>query len=53
MTGSSTVTNLSVANSMIVFAPPGSGAGFKTLTVTNYVGSGANITLNTALGGSN
>src|SRR5271165_478779 len=33
--------------------PPGSGSGFKTLTVTNYVGSGANITLNTALGGSN
>ena len=53
MTGSSTVTNLKVTNSAIVFAPPGSGAGFKTLTVTNYVGSGANITLYAALGGSN
>jgi hypothetical protein len=53
MTGSSTVTNLSVANSFVVFAPPGSGSGFKTLTVGNYVGSGANITMNATLGGSN
>jgi Autochaperone Domain Type 1 len=53
MTGSSTVTNLKVTNSAVVFAPPDSGAGFKTLTVTNYVGSGANITLYAALGGSN
>ena len=53
MTGSSTLTNLRVTNSAVVFAPPGSGAGFKTLTVTNYVGSGANITLYAALGGSN
>ena len=52
MTGSSTVTNLSVVtNSVVVFAPPGSGVGFKTLTVTNYVGSGANITMNATLGG--
>ncbi len=51
MTGSSTVTNLSVTNSVVVFAPPGSGVGFKTLTVTNYVGSGANITMNATLGG--
>ena len=52
MTGSSTVTNLNVANSFVVFAPPGSGSGFKTLTVNNYVGSGANITMNATLGGS-
>ena len=42
-----------MTNSIVVFAPPGSGSGFKTLTVTNYVGSGANITMNAALGGSN
>ena len=52
MTGSSTVTNLNVANSFVVFAPPGSGSGFKTLTVNTYVGSGANITMNATLGGS-
>ena len=52
VTGSSTVTNLYVANSFVVFAPPGSGSGFKTLTVNNYVGSGANITMNATLGGS-
>ena len=51
MTGSSTVTNLNLTNSVVVFAPPSSGVAFKTLTVTNYVGSGANITLNAALGG--
>jgi fibronectin-binding autotransporter adhesin len=51
LTGPSNVSSLAVTNSAIVFAPPGSG-GFKTLTVGNYVGSGANITLNTALGGS-
>ena len=53
MTGSSTVTNLNLTNSVVVFAPPSEGGGFKTLTVTNYVGSGAAITLNAALGGSN
>ena len=53
LTGPSTVSSLSVANSVIVFAPPSSGVGFKTLTVGNYVGSGANITMNAALGGSN
>jgi hypothetical protein len=53
MTGSSTVSNLSLTNSIIAFAPPGSGVGFKTLTVGSYAGSGANIVLNTALGGSN
>ena len=52
LTGPSNVTNLAVTNSAIVFAPPGTGGGFKTLTVNNYVGSGANIVLNTALGGS-
>ncbi len=51
LTGPSNVSSLAVTNSAIVFAPPGAG-GFKTLTVGNYVGSGANITLNTALGGS-
>ena len=48
MTASSTVTNLNLTNSAIVFAPSG---GFKTLTLGSYVGTGANITLNTALGG--
>ena len=52
-TGPSTVTNLSVTNSMVGFAPPSSGQAFKTLTVTNYVGAGADITLNARLGGSN
>ena len=52
MTNSSAVSNLAVANSAIVFAPPGSGVGFKTLTVGNYVGTGANLTMNAALGGS-
>ena len=50
MSASSTATNLSLANSAIVFSPSG---GFKTLTVGSYVGTGANITLNTALGGAN
>ena len=53
MTGSSVVTNLSVNSSVIVFAPPTVGGGFKTLTVTNYVGAGANIRIYAALGGSN
>jgi fibronectin-binding autotransporter adhesin len=52
LTGPSNVTSLAVTNSAIVFAPPGTGGGFKTLTVNNYVGSGADIILNTALGGS-
>ena len=52
LTAPSTVTNLNVTHSIIVFAPPGSGGGFKTLTVNNYVGNGANITMNAALGGS-
>ena len=53
LTAPSTVTNLNVTHSIIVFAPPGSGGGFKTLTVNNYAGNGANITMNVALGGSN
>ena len=52
LTGPSNVRSLAVTNSAIVFAPPGAGGSFKTLTVNNYVGSGANIVLNTALGGS-
>ena len=52
LTGRSNVSSLAVTNSAIVFAPPGAGLGFKTLTVNNYVGSGANVVLNTALGGS-
>jgi hypothetical protein len=51
MTGSSNVTNLAVTNSVVVFAPPSEGGGFKTLTVTNYTGSGANIAMNATLGG--
>jgi hypothetical protein len=52
LTAPSTVTNLNVTHSIIVFAPPGAGGGFKTLTVNNYAGNGANITMNVALGGS-
>ncbi|HTZ68374.1 MAG TPA: hypothetical protein VMB83_13130, partial [Roseiarcus sp.] len=50
MSASSTATSLSLSNSAIVFSPSG---GFKTLTVGSYVGTGANIALNTALGGPN
>ena len=50
MSASSTATSLNLTNSAIVFAPSG---GFKTLTLGSYVGTGANITLNTALGGPN
>ncbi|MGH6798219.1 MAG: pertactin-like passenger domain-containing protein, partial [Roseiarcus sp.] len=50
MSGSSTATSLSLANSAILFSPSG---GFKTLTLGSYFGTGANITLNTALGGPN
>jgi Autochaperone Domain Type 1 len=48
MSASSTATSLNLANSAIVFSPSG---GFKTLTVGSYFGTGANIGLNTALGG--
>ena len=50
MSASSTATSLNLANSAIVFSPSGA---FKTLTVGSYFGTGANITLNTALGGPN
>ena len=52
LTGPSNVSNLALTKSIVAFAPPGAGGGFKTLTVSNYVGSGASIVLNTALGGS-
>ena len=51
MTGSSVVSNLAVANSFVIFAPPGAGQGFKTLTLNNYVGSAGYITMNATLGG--
>ena len=51
LTAPSTITSLNVTNSFIVFAPPGSGSGFKTLTVGNYAGAGAGLTLNAVLGG--
>ena len=48
MTGSSAVTNLNLTNSSIIFSPSG---GFKTLTVGSLIGgTGANVTLNAALG---
>ncbi len=50
MSAPSTATSLNLANSAIVFSPSGA---FKTLTVGSYFGTGANITLNTALGGPN
>ena len=53
LTAASTVTNLNVTHSIIAFAPPGANGGFKTLTVNNYAGNGANITMNVALSGSN
>jgi fibronectin-binding autotransporter adhesin len=50
MTGSSTMTSLNLTNSSVTFSPSG---GFKTLTVGSLVGgTGANITLNTQLAGS-
>jgi hypothetical protein len=51
VTGNSTVTNLTNNASAIVFAPA-TGGGFKTLTTTNYNGSGgATLTLNAVLNG--
>ena len=49
LTGDSTISNLSLANSALGFSAPVNGA-FKTLTVTNYTGSNAAVTLNAALG---
>ncbi|RBP06411.1 hypothetical protein DFR50_13131 [Roseiarcus fermentans] len=51
LTGPSNVSSLSVANSVVTFAPPGAGGGFKTLTVGSYVGAGALMVMNVALGG--
>jgi len=50
ITGNSTVTNLSLVNASAGFAPTTDGA-FHTLTVTNFIGQGASLTLNAALGG--
>jgi outer membrane autotransporter protein len=54
MTGSSTATNLANANSQIVFTPPTDDAtqlaSYKTLTVSNYIGRGGSLNLNTYLG---
>jgi len=54
MTGSSTATNLGNASSQIVFTPPGGDAtqlsAYKTLTLSNYIGRGGSIALNTYLG---
>jgi hypothetical protein len=52
LTAPSTLTTLSLTHSIVVFAPPGAGGAFKTLTVNNYAGAGANIVMNVALGGS-
>jgi fibronectin-binding autotransporter adhesin len=51
VTGSSAVSSLTVTNSAIIFAPPGSFAAFKTVTVGSYSGSGASLTMNTFLAG--
>jgi len=51
VTGPSTVANLVVTNSAVVFAPPGFPGAFKTLTVGSYAGSGASLTMNAMLGG--
>jgi hypothetical protein len=48
ITGPSTLTGLSLSNASAGFA---SGGGFKTLATTNYVGNGATLTFNAALGG--
>jgi hypothetical protein len=50
LTGSSTISNLSANGSSIVYAAPVGGL-YKTLTVGNYVGAGASLTFNAALGG--
>ena len=52
LTGNSNVTNLTVNNSSIVFAPATTG-GYNTLTIGSYTGTGASITLNALLGGTN
>ena len=51
MTGSSVLSNLAVSASYVVFAAPTASAGFKTLTLQNYAGSGGFVTMNATLGG--
>ena len=50
LTGNSTITNLNLNNSALGFSSPVNGA-FKTLTVTNFIGTGGSVVLNAALGG--
>lgn len=49
LTGNSSLSALVNDPSLIVFSPPSTG-GFKTLTVTSYVGQGGGLQLNTYLG---
>ena len=49
LTGNSTISNLNIANSSLTFSNSGNGA-FKTLTVTNYSGNNAAVTVNATLG---
>ena len=55
LTGNSNVTNLTNDPSVIAFAPPVGDptllSSYRTLTVTNYVGAGGQIHLNTYLAG--
>ena len=55
MTGNSNVTNLTNNDSSIIFTPPTGDptqlGSYKTLTATNYTGTGGEILLNTYLGG--
>lgn len=50
ITGDSVLTSLVNVNSRVAFALP-SGSGFHTLTVGNLAGSGATLTMDSALGG--
>jgi fibronectin-binding autotransporter adhesin len=52
LTGSSFVSNLVVTTSGVAFAPSGGGQ-FNTLTVNNWLGSGASLLMNATLGGAN
>ncbi len=46
------MSSLNIASSAVIFSAPSPGA-FKSLTVGSYFGTGASLTLNTMLGGSN
>ncbi len=54
MTGSSNVTNLTNASSLIQFTPPAGDptalSNYKALTAVNYIGQGGTVGLNTFLG---